>query len=518
MAPLLGARIAARVTGGVKWNVTGQWNQGIANVSAEADLRNLKLSLPPPLDWPQGLMGGKLLIRTESSAENNITLGLGVDRRFSGRLSFARTAEGWDLARGRIGFGDVRATTEALSNTSGLYLSAKLDAVDVDQWRPWLSESTGSGTTPAWLTRISADVNAFDVLGRQFGNLSFDVIRNGDVWRGSIDGTSAAGRVKFSGQGRTASYEIDLARLTLPDKKPDAPSGGGNVDSDPRNLPAVTLRSKSFQWRDKQLGALDFAMTPNDSGVRIDRLNFARPEMKLNVSGDWKFINNNHASTFIAELSSTDIGKTMEALGMPGQVSGGEVSVKSHLAWPGTPVNIKLATLDGDVELSAKKGRFLQVKPGAGRLFGLLDLSAVGRYLTLDFSPVFGKGLIYNQIDGKINIEKGNARARHFSIEGPAMQIDVAGRIGLAAEDFDLAIELQPKLSDSVTIATWGVWGPQVAAVALAVQKIFKKQIAAGTRITYVVKGPWDNPAITKQEKNSKASSPAKADDAGVVQ
>lgn len=98
------------------------------------------------------------------------------------------------------------------------------------------------------------------------------------------------------------------------------------------------------------------------------------------------------------------------------------------------------------------------------------------------------------------------------------MQIDVAGRIGLAAEDFDLAIELQPKLSDSVTIATWGVWGPQVAAVALAVQKIFKKQIAAGTRITYVVKGPWDNPAITKQEKNSKASSPAKADDAGVVQ
>jgi len=37
------------------------------------------------------------------------------------------------------------------------------------------------------------------------------------------------------------------------------------------------------------------------------------------------------------------------------------------------------------------------------------------------------------------------------------------------------------------------------------VQKIFKKQIAAGTRVTYVVKGPWDNPVITKLVKGKVA-------------
>jgi len=142
-------------------------------------------------------------------------------------------------------------------------------------------------------------------------------------------------------------------------------------------------------------------------------------------------------------------------------------------------------------------------------------LSAISRYLTLDFSPVFGKGFIYDRINGEISIEKGNAYTHNFSIRGPATQIDIGGRIGLAAEDYDLAIELEPKLSDTVTLATWGVWGPQVAAVVLAAQKIFKKQIAAGTRITYVVKGPWDNPAITKLVKNNESKSPATPSKAG---
>src|SRR3989344_2162033 len=162
------------------------------------------------------------------------------------------------------------------------------------------------------------------------------------------------------------------------------------------------------------------------------------------------------------------------------------------------PANAKLALLNGKIEVDAKKGRFLQVKPGAGRLFGLLDLSAIGRYLMLDFSPLFGKGFIFDRIQGQIDVEKGNARTRDFLIKGPATEIGVCGRIGLAAEDFDLTIEIQPKLSETLTLASWGLWGPQVAAVVLAVQKIFKKQITKGTHVAYVVKGPWDKPEITK--------------------
>jgi uncharacterized protein YhdP len=54
-----------------------------------------------------------------------------------------------------------------------------------------------------------------------------------------------------------------------------------------------------------------------------------------------------------------------------------------------------------------------------------------------------------------------------------------------------------------------------VAAAVLAVQKIFKKQIAKGTRITYVVKGPWDNPVITKLVKGEVTATPTEPEKAG---
>jgi uncharacterized protein (TIGR02099 family) len=529
VAPMLGSQIAARVSGGIDWNATWRWSNDTGDLRAEADLRNLKISLPAPLDRPKGLAEEKLVVRTESSTRDNIMLGVSVGNRMSGRLLFGRETGGWSLTRGRIGFGDVQGSTSvaggrkpgateesvALPKERGLHVSARLDEVDFDQWWPWLGD--GSGGIPTLLSRVSAEVRSLSMFDRRFGSLSLDFTRNRDIWSGNVSGASMAGNVKFSGKGPTARFELDLARLVLPDKQHER----RDEQADPRRLPTVELRSKSFQLRDKQLGELDFMAGPGESGWQIRRFNLSRPEMKLNVSGNWQFVNNNHASAFVIEFNSADMGKTTEAFGVPDQMSGGEVSVKSHLSWPGSPANAQLATLSGGIEVSAKKGRFLQVKQGAGRLFGLLDLSAISRYLTLDFSPVFGKGFIYNQIQGEVVIEKGNAYTHNFSIRGPATQIDIGGRIGLAAEDYDLAIELEPKLSDTVTLATWGVWGPQVAAVVLAAQKIFKKQIEAGTRITYVVKGPWDNPAITKLVKNNESKSPttpSKAGDEGSVQ
>jgi uncharacterized protein YhdP len=317
--------------------------------------------------------------------------------------------------------------------------------------------------------------------------------------------------VKFSGKGPTARFEMDLAHLVLPDKQHER----SDTPADPRRLPAVVLRSKSFELRRKQLGELDFMAEPDTTGWQFRRLNLTRPDMKLNASGGWQYDGKKHESRFDIEFNSPDMGKTMEAFGAPDQLAGGEVSVKSSLSWSGSPSNPQLAALSGKVDVSARKGRFVKVKSGAGRLFGLLDLSAIGRYLTLDFTPVFGRGLIYDRIQGEVKIEKGNAYTSGFSIRGPATQLDIGGRIGLAAEDFDLALELQPKISDTVTIATWGVLGPQVAAAVLAVQKIFKKQIAAGTRITYVVKGPWDNPVITKLVKGEAADAPTEPEKAG---
>jgi uncharacterized protein (TIGR02099 family) len=512
LAPVVGTKIAARISGAANWSGTWQEKNETGELRAEADFRGFKVSLPAPLNRPEGLADEKLLVRTESTRPGNILLALHVGDRMNGRIALARKAEGWSFAGARINFGGAPATAPT---TPDVYIRADLAEVNADQWLPLLGE--GPGEVPEFLARVSANVSALTLFDRQFGYLAIDFSRRHDTWQGTVNGPAVAGSVKYSGKGPTARFEMDLAHLVLPDTQ----HARSDTSADPRRLPAVQLRSKSFELRGKSLGELDFMAEPDNAGWQFRRLNLTRPDMKLNASGRWQFDGKNHASEFDVEFHSPDMGKTMEAFGAPDQLAGGEASVKSHLSWSGSPTNPQLAVLSGKVDVSARKGRFLQVKSGAGRLFGLLDISAIGRYLTLDFTPVFGKGLIYDRIQGVIKIEKGNAYASGFSIRGPAIQLDIGGRIGLAAEDYDLALELQPKISNTVTFATWGVLGPQVAAAVLAVQKIFKKQIAAGTRITYVVKGPWDNPVITKLVKGDVSdapSEPEKADDGAGVQ
>ncbi len=540
LTPVVGSKIAARISGSAGWTGIWQVKKETGDLRAEADLHGLKVALPAPLDRPEGLADEKLVIRTESARRDSMVLALNVGSRMNGKLALARQDEGWKFAGARIGFGDVQGSTSvgrsqapashdistslystgarkpgataapvATPKTRDVYIMADLATVDVDQWWPLLG--AGPAGAAGFVTRVSANVGSLTMFDRQFENLSVDFSRSRDVWQGTVSGPAMDGHVIFSSMASATRFQMDLKHLALPDKQNER----HDVPVDPRRLPTVILHSKSFELRDKPLGELDFMATPEESGWRIRRFNLVRPDMRLNASGRWEFDGKRHGSQFDIEFSSQDMGKTMDVFGSPDQLAGGEVSVHSHLSWSGTPTDPQLAALSGKVNVSAKKGRFLKVKSGAGRLFGLLDLSAIGRYLTLDFSPVFGKGLLYDRIEGEVAIEKGNAYTSGFSIRGPASQLDIGGRIGLAAEDFDLALEMQPKISDSVTIATWGVLGPQVAAAVLAVQKIFKKQIAAGTRITYVVKGSWDNPTITKLVKGDVANAPQNPGKAG---
>ncbi|MCR4300135.1 MAG: TIGR02099 family protein, partial [Sulfuricaulis sp.] len=387
LAPMVGAKIAPHLSGRIDWSGSWQWGKETGDFRAEANLRGFRVALPPPLNRPEGLGDDKLVVQTESTRRGRIQLGLRLGDRLSGNLVFAQQGSVWIFSGGRIGFGQENV---APPKERELHISAHLGAVDFDQWWPFLG---GGGAVPAPLTHVSAEVQALTLFDRQFGQVSLDFFRKKDTWSGSVNGTTMAGRMQYSAKG-AAGFELNLERLAIPEKihqRNEAPV-------DPRRLPSIVVRSQSFTMRDKPLGELDFMAVPVERGWRIRRFNLTRPEMKLHVSGNWLYTNNADASDFDIEFESSNLGEAVTALGAPDQVTGGEAHLKGKLSWPGSPTTPKFAELNGELDITAKKGRFVQVKATAGRLFGLLDLSAIGRYLTLDFSPVFGKGFIYDQI------------------------------------------------------------------------------------------------------------------------
>ena len=516
LAALLGPRLAPHVEGSGAWNA--RWRSEPVGGGAfllEASLKGIKSRLPAPLYFPDGLPVERLAVRTESSGPENHVLALRAGTAMDGRIVLARQEGRWQLAGGRIAFGDVQGRTSAaggrmpgaaegravpLPRARGLHLSARLDALDLDRWFAFLGQE-GAGDVPAWLARVSAEVRALGLFGRDFGRVGVDLAHDKDGWSGSVSGAAAAGQLRYARRGRDTDIALDLSTLTLP----AARDAGRGAETDPRRLPSLTVRAKSFQLRDKPLGALDFAAQPSASGWRIARLNLTRPETQLAVTGDWRYTGAQHRSAFELRLTSSDFSQTLAALGVPDQMSGGTLDLTARLTWPAAPAELQTALLSGRAEFTAEKGRFLRLKQGAGRFFGFLDLSAVARYLTLDFSPIFGQGFVYDRIHGKLAIERGNVYSDDFSLRGPSAKMSARGRIGLAAEDYDLILEVQPQLTDSLTIGSWAVFGPQVAAAVLALQKIFKKEITEHTRVSYVVKGPWDNPNVTRTLKEGDA-------------
>lgn len=495
------AALAQRISGNVDWRVEWREGVGLGDLRVHAALDKLRFKLPPPFDVGERPSVDRLTLRTEQSRDRSQLVNIDAGDLVRGTLVL-ENRDGWRFARGHIGFGMARV---ALPTRPGLQVSARLDRIDIDQWLPLLGGGTGA-PPPALVRTIGAEIKQFEMFDRNWGRVYLDLAPESGGWRALIDGDSAAGRARYvpADARQPMSIKLDLSRLRLPQRKTDR----AEAPVDPRRLPALDLRATAFEYKGRNIGEVDLSAAPYDQGWRVARFNVTRPEARFTSRGTWRNVDGRHASTFDIELSTSDIGKTMDALGAAGQMTGGKVDVRTQLAWNGSPMAPKLASLDGRFEIAAEKGRFLQLEPGAARLFGLLDLRAITRYLTLDFSSIFGKGLAFDLIHGTVTIERGNAYTDDFFLRGPSVALTAQGRVGLATEDFDLVLAVNPKFSDTLTLTSWGLFGPQAAAAILAIQKLFKKQIAAGTRVTYLVKGSWDDPMITKAGKAPAESEP----------
>ena len=116
-------------------------------------------------------------------------------------------------------------------------------------------------------------------------------------------------------------------------------------------------------------------------------------------------------------------------------------------------------------------------------------------------TDLFKKGFTFDSIRGDFSIDKGNAYTNNMVVKSPAGQIVIAGRIGLAEEDYDQTMTYTPTMSGSFAVAGAVAGGPLGAAIAVLTEKLFRKQISQVTQYQYTVTGPWDKPVI-KQIKD----------------
>ncbi len=485
--------------GEAPWRGEMRLRNGLDQLRVEADLSKMQSHLPAPLDRPAGI-GRKLSLVSEKAGASARLVSVRIGEHIDGRFRFVSQNDDWVFDRGAIALGTGEAI---LPSGPGLEVSATAAHVDADPWFDVFHRGEGAMSTTL-LRRLRGDFDSLYLFNRKFGRFNIDVSRNRGNWSGEINGDAVQGGIELTEGGSIpiADMRLELVRLNLPEKKPRPDMN----PPDPRMLPSLHLAAKSFAFAGSPIGELEFAAMHTVLGWKITRVRLVRPEMTLALTGRWSQIEGSDFTELELEFHSSDMGETLTAFNQPEQIKDGAFAINGKLAWRGPPTRPVLSTVKGNVTLSAEDGRFLRVKQGASRLFGLLDFSAIGKLFTLDFASLFGKGLPFKTLKGDISLDHGNAYTHNLYMTGVA-QISFNGRMGIADKDFDLGVQVVPSIGTNIGL--WAVLGPQVGLVLLSLEKIFKKQFAKGTRITYLVKGPWDNPQIERLGEVPETEEPA---------
>lgn len=463
-------------------------------VSVESELQGLALDLPPPFFKAAG-DPVSLVFTVDLAGGNRIESSGSYRDQVDWSLFFEKTDNAWDFDRGVLSIG---AAAPGPAETRGLHIHGRMDELRLDDWLALMRRGEGNAGFGDRIRSIDLTIDRLDAIGQHLVNQRVVVNRSAQDWVVELDGIHAVGTLSvpydFSGD---RPLNLDMRLLTLPGK--EEATAGGTAASDPRRLPAIALNVDEFSFGERHLGNLSALFEKTARGIEARNLLARDDSFTIEGSAGW-IIDDQYPSgqrSYVnARLGSTDVRNTMQRLNYEPGIVGQDMEIVLDLRWSGGPNRDYLQKLNGDVSVRFGPGQLDDVEPGPGRVFGLMSIVALPRRLSLDFSDVLEKGFGFDEITGRFRIEQGNAFTCDLSLNGPAADVGVVGRAGLASRDYSQTAVVSANVGNTLPVVGAVVAGPQVAAALLIFSQIFKKPLQEMGQIYYAIDGSWDDPSV----------------------
>lgn len=480
---------------------THEWRDPAIQLALESDLDGVSVSLPEPLGKTAEQMR-TLVIRTGFPATDPRVVAIRYDSLLDGLLELQGGLDGATLRRGVLRFGGGEVN---LPRNPGLQITGRLQHVSLEAWHDWLNASAGGGQDAGLAERLNfldLSVGRLAAFRQTFEDIRVAAQKTASEWVVRVEGADAAGVIRVPYPWTTAARVVmDFDHLRL-----EAQQLGEDKQStpNPHRIPALQVSSKRLIYGASDFGSLALQISPLPDGIHLDQLLLQSPVLQVKAQGNWVEKQGRQNSDFEVELDSTDLAGALELLGYAAGVEGsgpGHVEIKA--AWPGAPSQFAPERMDGRLYMVIGKGRFLDIDPGVGRVFGLLSLNALPRRLMLDFSDLLRKGFTFDRIEGHFSITGGDAYTHDLYLEGPSAHVDLVGRTGLSSRDYDQIVTVTPRIGNSLPLAGMLAGGPSVGVMLFLAEKLLGTQIDRVTRAQYTVNGPWDAPVIERMQSSS---------------
>ncbi|MBE9516304.1 MAG: hypothetical protein IME93_04950, partial [Proteobacteria bacterium] len=479
----------------------GQWHgklvytDGRPWLNIEADLDRLRSDLPAPL-YKSAKTPARLTVATLSASIDDYSLEADIPGLISVKSHLRRRDDRWRHDRTAIGIGKHAAL---IASEPGVNIAVSADKLDLDAWRHQFTQlGTTDGTGSAVFDSLQIDTNHLSLFDRHFGRSSIVLKPQAERWLLALDGEHVVGTVNYRPGGRRGIIDAELTRLEVPAETYRQP----RYEFDVRSMPEMRVHSQETIYGDMNLGSMQLKAVDTTTGWNIEHARFDSNELHITLWGELKRMGGRNHGDMSITVSSSDLGKALVRLAIPGQVQSGKAYMNATLAWNGVK-EYSLSSAHGKFKIKAEDGSILKLEQGAGKMLGIFDLNAFARYARLDFSTVFGQGYAFDLAKGSFELERGHIYTRDLKVEGPSADMAISGRVGIVDEDYDFVVGINPSVSDTLAFASWGLGVPQVGAAILLFNRLFKEDIKESGRLTYLVQGSWDKPEVKRIEKSS---------------
>ena len=526
------SRLAQRATGTSSYNATLGLRRGQPELLITSDLKGMALGLPAPLNKAAA---AKLPLRIESHLTRESLLpnarvlqdqiSVTLDRIAS--VTYVRDLSGprTRVVRGGIAVGQSVMDVVPLRDNA-VSLNLQLPLLDLDAWQRALTQLTG--TSPMKRKSVASSVIGSEASGGEaqdymptFAALRADQIkvsdrvihqvvvggtRQGDVWRLNIgaDELNGSAEVRPSNGNVPAQLFVRLAYLNIPPSS--VPDVERLLSEQPSSIPTLDIVVNDLTLRGKKMGRLEIDAV-NRAGAnatrewRLNKLNLVLPEANFTASGSWAADGPRLRRTqLVFALVIRDSGALLARLGTPDAIRHGEGRLDGEITWQGSPITLDYASMTGKMNLAIEKGQFLKTEPGAARLLGVLNLQALPRRLTLDFSDLFSDGFAFDFVRGDVRIEQGVASTNNLQMKGVVAGALIEGSADLVRETQKLKVVVVPEINAGTASLYMATINPLVGLTSYLAQMVLSKPLVRAGTSEFFVDGTWTNPRVTKVE------------------
>ncbi|MEJ2059813.1 MAG: YhdP family protein [Gammaproteobacteria bacterium] len=492
---------------------------GGAVLTLASDLRGTAVNLPAPLHKPVGASRSVIVSIPLAPDQTVVPVSVRYGRSLQAVLGLADSNGRRHVVAAGLSFNDG---VPALPK-QGVRITGRLTDFSL---QPWLGlaegkSALGEGAKLPQLKELDVSLDGLRAYGQNFKNVNLKVRRGSNAWEADVQSSLVSGHVTVPYNLHTAQpLKMDLQKLSIPLPKGEKEAQGEEMhvlkSVRPAKLPPLEVRAKQFKLGSYAFRDLHLSTTSDAQGMQIHLLQLGGEYLHAKASGSWSTLSDGRQKTSLhVDIKTDNLARTTENLNLHLGLRDGKTTLTGNLSWPGAPWQLGWKGLRGEGSFEIRDGRIEKIEPGVGRLLSLINLSALPKRLTLNFSDVFSQGYSFNKASGNFRLVDGDVFTHNTLFEGSGADIAIQGRIGLQAQDYDAKVAVTPQLTSTLPIAGALFGGLGVGAALMILENTLGigKRIDESAIVRYTVMGPWNNPKVTPLNetppKNTQSAVPA---------